>query len=169
MLVGTSTTNTTMERKPENADADECQHRESQRHNRVAAEERHRHFRCERQDQAGGGSRHAVQRVLHHGNLTVFEIERAESGHDQSRADKQPGGRGDRSQNAVKALADHHRHVDDVAARQELPEREDFGELLRRQPAALLNKHPPRPRQHAAKAHDRDAGEGDEEIARDSV
>ena len=80
------------------------------------------------------------------------------------RQDHKAGPRRERAGPAAHARAEHRGEVDDIGTRQELAERVDVVELLRRHPALLFDEHPPRPRQRAAEAHDGDLEEGEEKF-----
>ena len=89
----------------------------------------------------------------------VTVVEHAQPNHHQGRPYQQSGGSGQGTAPAGESHAHRHREIDDVAARQELAEAEQFGEFLRRQPAPLLHQVAPRQRQHPAEGRDTQAEE----------
>lgn len=66
------------------------------------------------------------------------------------------------SDRAMELRADRHRHVDDIAARQELAQAEQFGEFIPRHPPAVLDDHASCKRQNAAEPHEAKVEEADE-------
>ena len=67
---------------------------------------------------------------------------------------------------AEEAVAEHQREVDDVRPGQDLAERQHLDELLAREPALALDQLALRDREDAAESLQREAVEGEEEVAR---
>ncbi len=106
----------------------------------------------------------AAEQMAHHQVVGEAGVDHAKADHDGGRHRDQPEDRGDGAGNAAKLQPDRDRHVDDVAAGQELAEPEQVGELGAGEPAALLHHHVARQRQHAA-----EAGQSEDEEAREQL
>ena len=77
---------------------------------------------------------------------------------------EQPADRDDRARRAAKALADHDRHVDDVAAGQELRERQHLVEIVWRSSIASARRAFAGPRAARRQSRCGDASESQEEL-----
>lgn len=77
-------------------------------------------------------------------------IEHGQQENDQEWPGQHAKWRDDGAGNALIALADHHRKIDDVGSRQKLAQTELCIELLCRHPAPLFDQHAPGKGQHTA-------------------
>ena len=141
--------------------------RRGQQHERRradAAEHRRRHLRHRGDDEAGGGRRDAAEHAAHGIDIAVALIEHPAASMTQNGTSRNPAQAASAPVGTAHARAEHRGEVDDVGAGQELAERVDVVEFLRRHPALLLDEHAPRPGQRPAEAGQRDFEEGEEEV-----
>ena len=108
----------------------------------------------------GDAGQHAAERR----QVPVMCIERADRDNQNHWRAEQPGQRRQRAKRPAHAGAENHREVDHVAAGQEGAQRKGFVEFFRGEPAPPLHHYAPRPGQDAAKAGQRDRGEGQEQF-----
>ena len=101
------------------------------------------------------------------GEARELGVRRRQREDDDQRHGEHAADGGERAAQAEEAVAEHQRQVDDVRPGQHLAERQHLDELLAREPALALDELALRDREHAAEALQREAVEGEEEVAGD--
>ena len=114
----------------------------------------------------GGDRAHAAQRARDGREARELGVRGRQHQDDDERHGEHAGDRGERALEAEEAVAEHQPEVDDVRPGQDLAEREHLDEFVAREPALSLDELALRDREDAAETLQREAIEGEEEVAR---